>query len=139
MEHFKQFSMKEIGYLEFRGELPEKVGRRNLSDFIKIVFLKSGTAVIDFKTYEIKQDTLFFINPDQYFHFDENCSGSAIYYNRDFYCVEIHDAEVACDGILFHNVYRIPVVGLAKEDSIESIRPINTIFERIWILGNLVS
>ena len=33
-----------------------------------------------------------------------------LYYNRDFYCVAIHDKEISCDGILFHNVYEIPVV-----------------------------
>lgn len=40
-----------------------------------------------------------------------------MYYNRDFYCVEIHDKEVACDGILFHNVYEVPVVLMSVKDS----------------------
>jgi AraC-like DNA-binding protein len=40
-----------------------------------------------------------------------------IYYNRDFYCVEIHDKEVACDGILFHNVYEIPVISMKAQVS----------------------
>lgn len=41
-----------------------------------------------------------------------------IYYNRDFYCVQIHDAEVACDGILFNNLSNIPVIGLSATDKI---------------------
>jgi hypothetical protein len=37
------------------------------------------------------------------------------YYNRDFYCIQIHDKEVACDGLLFHNVFEIPFVELDEK------------------------
>ena len=118
MEHFKQFTFKQFGYLDFDGDLAEKLQRLNLADFIKIVFVKAGgTVVIDFQTYELSQDALFFINVGQYHRFDSNCSGTVIYYNRDFYCVEIHDTEVACDGILFHNVYEIPMVSMAPDNA----------------------
>jgi AraC-like DNA-binding protein len=128
MENFKQFSLKEFGYFDFTGRLPENLGRRSLSEFIKIVFLKAGgTAVIDFKTHEVKQDTLFFINAAQYHQFADHCTGTAIYYNQDFYCVELHDAEVACDGILFHNIYEIPMVMLSVQDAIEMQRIITAI------------
>ena len=40
-----------------------------------------------------------------------------IYYNRDFYCIQIHDDEVACDGLLFNNVDNMPLVDVAKEDA----------------------
>jgi AraC-like DNA-binding protein len=56
-----------------------------------------------------------------------------IYYNRDFYCVEIHDKEVACDGILFHNVYEIPVVLMSAPTSLNMQQIINEMkaeFER---------
>lgn len=33
-------------------------------------------------------------------------------FNKDFYCVEIHDQEVACDGILYNNVFEIPSINL---------------------------
>jgi len=128
MENFKQFKIKEFGYFDFEGRLPEQVGKRSLSEFIKIVFLKAGgSAVIDFRTHEVEQDTLFFINASQFHHFAEHCSGTTIYYNRDFYCVEIHDAEVACDGILFHNVYEIPKVTLTPQDTLEMQRIIEAI------------
>ena len=48
-----------------------------------------------------------FFTADQYYLFDDNCIGTLLYYNRVFYCVEIHDKEVACDGILFNNVYEV--------------------------------
>ena len=73
--------------------------------------------MIDFTEYKTIKDALFFINAGQYYSLDDTCSGTMIYYNRDFYCVEIHDKEVACDGILFHNVYEIPVVYLENENA----------------------
>jgi hypothetical protein len=118
MSNFRQFAFKQFGYLDFENNLQEKLGNQNFSDFIKIVLLETGAKVtIDFKEYKLEQDALFFINPGQYHSFSETCCGTMIYYNRDFYCVEIHDKEVACDGILFHNVYEIPVVFIKGDES----------------------
>ena len=111
MKHFRQFAFKQFGYFDFHKDLHEQLAGQDLSNFIKIVLIKAkGKVTIDFKQYDLKEDALFFINPGQHWWFDDNCMGTMIYYNRDFYCVEIHDKEVACDGILFHNVYEIPVI-----------------------------
>jgi AraC-like DNA-binding protein len=40
-----------------------------------------------------------------------------MYYNRDFYCIQIHDEEVACDGILFNNIHNMPMIELGNEDA----------------------
>jgi AraC-like DNA-binding protein len=113
MNHFRQFAFKKFGYFDFHKDLSEQMTQQDFTDFIKIVFVKArGQVVIDFKKYNLLEDALFFINPGQHYSFDDVCTGTMIYYNRDFYCVEIHDKEVACDGILFHNVYEIPVVSM---------------------------
>jgi AraC-like DNA-binding protein len=128
MEYFREFAFKQFGYFDFEGDLPQKLGRTNITEYIKIAFVRAGgSVVIDFQYYELKEDALFFINKGQYHHFNENCKGSVIYYNRDFYCVEIHDAEVACDGILFHNVYEVPMVPLSVENSTEMQRIVTAI------------
>ncbi len=120
MAHFRQFSFKQFGYFDFNQDLPQQLVQQNLSAFIKIVFIKAGAkVVIDFKEYYLQQDALFFINAGQYYKFDEEGTGTLLYYNRDFYCVEIHDKEVACDGILFHNVYEIPVIWMTEKVSAE--------------------
>lgn len=111
MARFKQFAFKKFGYFDFDHDLSTQLLQQDFTGFIKVVFLKSGGhAIVDFKEYQFKQDALFFINADQYYHFGDDSIGTLIYYNRDFYCVEIHDKEVACDGILFHNVYELPVI-----------------------------
>jgi AraC-like DNA-binding protein/uncharacterized Zn-finger protein len=79
--------------------------------FIKILFLQAGAEVmVDFQEYTLEQDALFFIKDGQWYKFSGK--GTLLYYNRDFYCVQIHDKEVACDGLLYNNVYDIPVVFL---------------------------
>ncbi len=129
MGRFRQFSFKQFGYFDFNKNLPEQLSQQDFSGFIKIVLLKAGaTAIVDFKEYTLEKDALFFINAGQYHKFDDKGVGTMLYYNRDFYCVEIHDKEVACDGILFHNVYEIPVIWMTQEVSgelqilIESIK-----------------
>jgi len=120
MSQFKQFSFKKFGYLKLQGIETDLSVTETLKDFIKVVFLKRGAEVmVDFKNYNLEQDSLFFVNAGQFFQLNEVISlGSILYYNRDFYCVEMHDKEVACDGILFHNVYEIPVVNLSNEQSV---------------------
>jgi len=119
MAHFKQFAFKKFGFFDFENNILDQLKLNDYSGFIKIVFVKAGgRVVIDFNNYQLDQDALFFINVGQYHQFDEHCTGTLVYYNRDFYCVEIHDKEVACDGILFHNVYEIPVVVMSAQQSL---------------------
>ena len=44
-------------------------------------------------------------------------NGFLTFYNRDFYCIQIHDHEVACDGLLFNKIHNMPLVTVAKEDA----------------------
>jgi AraC family transcriptional regulator, transcriptional activator of pobA len=62
----------------------------------------------------------FFINSNQYVTIQKTGAdaGGFIYYSRDFYCVQIHDAEVACDGLLFNNIFSIPVTKLNDKDKL---------------------
>ena len=124
MAHFRQFAFKKFGYLPFHLNLTSQLSGGDFKDFIKVFFIKAGGhAIIDFKEYHLQKDAFFFINTGQYYWFDDTCSGVVLYYNRDFYCVEIHDKEVACDGILFHNVYDVPAV-LMDEDSSNELQSI---------------
>ncbi|OKS84965.1 helix-turn-helix domain-containing protein [Mucilaginibacter polytrichastri] len=120
MGHFKQFAFKKFGYADFSPTIGNLFSQPDFSGFVKIAFVKAGVkAVIDFKEYQLLQDALFFINGGQYYQFDETSTGTILYYNRDFYCVALHDAEVACDGILFNNVYDIPVILMDEKTSAE--------------------
>ncbi|BAV08658.1 AraC-type DNA-binding protein [Filimonas lacunae] len=119
MEQLRQFEIKKLGYTDIDSNNIEEGKLASYHDFIKIIFLKAGGSIqVDFKAYHLEQDALFFVQGGQWYQFDEAlCNGAMLFYNKDFYCVEMHDAEVACDGILFHNIYEIPVVYLDAAQS----------------------
>lgn len=124
MTLFQQFAFKSFGYLDFGGGSAELVRQAVTGNFIQILFVEAGgQVVIDFQKYRLDQAALFFLNVGQYYALDEGCAGTVLYYNRDFYCVEIHDKEVACDGILFHNAYEIPMV-LVDEAAAVAVAPL---------------
>lgn len=120
---FRQFSYKQFGILPFNATDSMQANDAVYQPYIKVLFLKKGSQVtIDFKTYKLKADALIFINMHQWYQVSTEknaANGSLIYYNREFYCVQVHDREVSCDGILYNNVYEIPVVHLSKEQSKE--------------------
>ncbi len=121
MNLFKQFTYKKFGILSFTSSLIRRNEYKKYDPFIKILLVRAGASIhIDFKKYDLKKDALFFININQWYELHklgDKEDSYLIYYNRDFYCVEIHDKEVSCDGILYNNVYEIPVVFLSKEHS----------------------
>jgi len=117
MEHLlKHFFSKTIGCLDFDASTADDIRYDDYNPFIKILFIEAGAEVmVDFREYTLEQDALFFIKDGQWYKFSGK--GTLLYYNRDFYCVQIHDKEVACDGLLYNNVYEIPVVFLEAEAS----------------------
>jgi AraC-like DNA-binding protein len=125
--YIKEFEYKKMGYIDITPIEPEEPFHKVLNEFIKMVFLNKGSVIyIDFKKYELAEDAIFFINPGQWFSIEVRVStGFILFYNRDFYCIEIHDAEVACDGILYNNVYAIPTITLERE--------LSTLFKNIFL------
>ena len=106
----KSFSTKKIGYYTLNPDLIFKETIIEIKNFIKIIYLKKGSEIIlDFNTHQCKTNSLFFISPSQFYRFPENNlnKGTVLYFNRDFYCVEIHDKEVSCDGILYNNIFNV--------------------------------
>lgn len=120
MEHLlKHFFSKTIGCLDFDTSTADDIRYDDYNSFIKILFIEAGAEVmVDFREYTLEQDALFFIKDGQWYKFSGK--GTLLYYNRDFYCVQIHDKEVACDGLLYNNVYEIPVVFLDAEASLQA-------------------
>lgn len=94
---------------------------QRIHNHIRILFLEKGnTITIDFKTYTLSADALFFVNVNQYIGLETTTGeqNKLIAYNRDFYCIQIHDKEVACDGLLFNNILQLPMIHLTAEESI---------------------
>jgi len=126
----KEFSYKQFGNLDFADQNIEEETLVKIGNHIKILFLPKDSKVqIDFQEFEIETDSLLFINPNVVIK--PNCNEargeSLLHFNRDFYCIELHDQEVACDGILYNNVFEVPFVKLNDSQSTEIKRIIEEI------------
>uniref|UniRef100_UPI0032178AFA helix-turn-helix domain-containing protein n=1 Tax=uncultured Draconibacterium sp. TaxID=1573823 RepID=UPI0032178AFA len=72
----------------------------------------AGTAKADFSEYKFKANDLFCFSPYQPFmlNADDEINGWVINFHPDFFCIHKHQKEVACNGVLFNNIYNPPLV-----------------------------
>ncbi|MEH6680584.1 MAG: helix-turn-helix domain-containing protein [Sediminicola sp.] len=116
----KEFSYKQFGNLVFSKMALEEAALTSINDHIKILFIpKKAIIQVDFQEFKMETDALLFVNPKVIIKPCETLDGQLIHFNRDFYCIEIHDQEVACDGILYNNVFEIPFISLDDVQSKE--------------------
>ena len=70
-----------------------------------------GNITADFSEYTFGSDVLFAFSPYQPFMIQADVlKGVALCFHPDFFCIHKHQAEVACNGVLFNNVYQPPFV-----------------------------
>lgn len=119
---------KRLGLEFFSEENLENFNGNQFSTDIKVFFIPLGYELtVDFNHYKTNKPSLFFLT-NQHLSIQKGKDESMLlFYNRDFYCIQIHDKEVACDGLLFHNVFEIPFVEL--DDSETSL--IKSLFQNI--------
>lgn len=90
-------------------------------DAYTIYWIKKGKGIynIDFESYDFQDNVLFFLSPGQVFTItsEEIKEAYKISFIRDFYCIQTHDKEVACNGVLFNNVYETPFVKPCENDT----------------------
>ena len=92
-------------------------------DTYTIYWIKEGGGIyhIDFNQYTFQNNVIFFLTPGQVFSVDSEKIKEAykLSFKRDFYCIETHDKDIACNGILFNNVYETPFVNPDKRDTLK--------------------
>jgi AraC family transcriptional regulator, transcriptional activator of pobA len=81
-------------------------------NYYSIIWITKGSGKIkaDFSEYDFEENTLFAFSPYQPFMFlnDYKLEGTVIQFHPDFYCIHMHQKEVACNGVLFNNIYEPP-------------------------------
>lgn len=126
-QHKNNFSISKVNF-EKACIVNEK---EQLNDRYTIFWIKEGKGnyQIDFKAYSFDNNVLFFLSPGQVFSVDSEKIKEAykLSFTRDFYCIQTHDKEIACNGVLFNNVYETPFVKPCKEDT----RKLNFILENL--------
>ena len=88
-----------------------------------IYWIKKGAGVyhIDFENYSFDGNILFFLSPGQFFSVDSEEIKEAykLTFLRDFYCIQTHDAAIACNGVLFNNIYNTPFLHPTENDTLK--------------------
>jgi AraC-like DNA-binding protein len=73
----------------------------------------NGKVKADFSEYEFQKNILFAFSPYQPFMFSSDIlKGMAIQFHPDFFCIHKHHTEVACNGVLFNNIYQPPFISI---------------------------
>lgn len=88
-----------------------------------LLFKGKGILTIDFMEYEFEGNLVFFASPFQHITLqsDHPFNITDINFHGDFYCIEYHKKEVACNGLLFNNIYAHPFISVNQESFEEFI------------------
>ncbi|RKE82186.1 helix-turn-helix domain-containing protein [Chryseobacterium sp. AG363] len=83
-----------------------------------ILWKGSGIFSVDAINYSYSGYNILFLSPYQKMKLvsesEENIH--VLFFHGDYYCIEYHKEEVACNGLLFNNIYLNPGVELSEEN-----------------------
>jgi len=105
-----QFVMYDLkSYIIEHGDNASKA---HIHSFYQIIWFKKGIGkhVVDFKEYEVTDNTLFFIGKDQVHYFDDNkeYAGVLLHFNESFLVQKNSEVEFFLKYNLFNNPYQSP-------------------------------
>jgi len=85
-----------------------------------ILFIRDGKGIYhaDFGTFNFTGPVILFSTPLQTIYIEKGDPApvTMLQFHGDFYCIEYHRAEVACNGLLFNNIYIQPCISLSDKD-----------------------
>ncbi len=80
---------------------------------ILLVRKGTGSFLADFGRFAVKAPALLFATPIQTIQLKGRFRNlSILQFHGDYYCIEYHKKDVACNGILFNNIYTDPTISL---------------------------
>lgn len=113
--------MKNISFLVQKTD--SEYYKNITSDSFYHIFLFEGTGkiLVDFIEYDFNGRIVLFSSPFQNIQIlsDRLINIEVLCFHSDFYCIEFHKKEVACNGLLFNNIYLFPYFNLDREVFIE--------------------
>ena len=82
------------------------------ANYYSLIWVQEGAGKVrsDFSEYPFEGSSLFAFSPYQPYMLaaDGLLTGTAIQFHPDFFCIHLHQKEVACNGVLFNNIYHPP-------------------------------
>lgn len=77
---------------------------------------RDTTIIVDGYRLKIKKDQVAFCTPLNIVEMEKDAGLTAFIFNREFYCIRDHDAEVSCQGFLFFGSSLPPVITLNEKE-----------------------
>ncbi|WP_353147630.1 helix-turn-helix domain-containing protein [Chryseobacterium sp.] len=93
---------------------------QRLSYYSLIWILKgNGKVKTNFSEHYFSNNSLLAFSPYQPFMIDqkEKIEGIVLNFHSDFFCIHKHQHEIACNGVLFNNIYDAPVVKVDEKST----------------------
>lgn len=84
-----------------------------------IFLLRKGARfTVDFTEYTAPEYSILFLTPYQHLQWlgEKVDRLRLLQFHGDFYCIEYHKKEVACNGLLFNNIYLQPHINLSAAE-----------------------
>lgn len=86
------------------------------NNYYSLIWIQQGKGQLkaDFSEYLFLSNNLLAFSPYQPFMLvpEDKLTGIAIQFHPDFFCIHKHQQEVACNGVLFNNIYQSPTVAI---------------------------
>lgn len=88
----------------------------NIPEYSILLLEDKGEFSINFINYKTAQNSILFLSPYQDLKWLGSPSSKikCLQFHGDFYCIEYHKKEVACNGLLFNNIYLQPYISLSE-------------------------
>ena len=104
-------------------------------NYYSMILVTHGTAQVKagFSDYHVSGSSLLCFAPYQPFmiaHSDK-LKGTVIHFHPDFFCIHKHHKEVACNGVLFNNVYQPPLVSLNESQAVSLLQIVSQMKEEL--------
>jgi AraC family transcriptional activator of pobA len=83
-------------------------------NYFSLIWIQKGKGKVkvDFSEYDFTENQLLAFAPYQPFMLstDDVIEGKVIHFHPDFFCIMKHHDEIACNGVLFNNIYEPPYI-----------------------------
>lgn len=90
-------------------------------NYFSVILVTKGEGKLraDFSESEFAGESLMCFAPYQPFMIEAKgeLEGIVMNFHPDFFCIHKHQKEVACDGVLFNNIYNPPLLALQPEET----------------------
>lgn len=111
---------KELAFKVFEFDDEKYFNSQRVYNYYSMLLVTEGAGKLeaDFSEYPFKENALMCFSVYQPFVIlpESTFKGILINFHPDFFCIHKHQEEVACNGVLFNNIYEPPLLQLEQPE-----------------------